>query len=95
MNKSMCTRSVGILAMALGVGMTGCSPAAPPPNLPPPEYEAPRELDIPTPPQDEDWPPAAAEPAPLPESPPDVPIGPADEDAGVDDGGIDATPDAQ
>ena len=100
MIKSMCTRSVGaVLAMVLGAGLTGCPSPAPPPNLPPPEYEAPRDLDVPRPPpQDEDWPPAAAEPAPLPEPSPDVPIVPADEDAGADEAGIDSaseTPDDQ
>ena len=90
-------RKVGAVSVtALSVGLVGYPSPAPPPNLPPPEYEAPRELQIPTAePEDEAWPPAAAEPAPLPEEPAvePPPPPPEDADAGVEDGGeSDAAP---
>ncbi|MCU0690010.1 MAG: hypothetical protein MUF54_01280 [Polyangiaceae bacterium] len=33
-----------LIATASALSMLGCSQAAPPPNLPPPEYEAPRAM---------------------------------------------------
>ena len=83
----MSERSVGALLVLVGLSTAGCSSPAPPPNLPPPEYETPRGLEIPQPePMDEDFPPMEEPVAPLPPPVPDTDAGPepTTQDAGED-----------